>query len=239
MNPLTAAELRQLRAVPPFDAVREQTVQRLLAYASVERHPRGGVLFREGDTAESVYFVLEGSVGLAASADTPEATIVEIFREGELFVAPAAILRLPYLVSGVVLAPARLVVIPGAVFRALLEEDRALARGTVEVLARHWRVLVEQIKDLKLRSSAQRLAAYLVALAPKAGRGGPVELELKEPRKALAARLNMAPENLSRALLELRAHGVSAAGRAALRIENPARLRAFAYGDARRLVRSS
>lgn len=238
MNALSAAELRQLRVAKPFDAVPEQTVQKLLAYANVERQARGGVLFREGDTAQSVYFVLEGSVGLAASADTSEGTIVEIFREGELFVAPAAILRLPYLVSGIVLAPARLVVIPGAVFRALLEEDRALALGMLDVLARHWRVLVEQIKDLKLRSSAQRLAAYLVALAPKAARR-PVEIELKEPRKALAARLNMAPENLSRALLELRSHGVSAAGRAALRIENTARLRGFAYGDARGLVRPS
>lgn len=235
MNPITSVVLRQLRGAQPFAAMPEPTVERLLAYASVEERPRGALLFREGDTAESLYFVLEGSVGLAASVDTPEKTIVEIFREGELFVAPAAILRLPYLVSGIVLAPARLVVIPAAVFRALLEEDPALARGTLEVLARHWRVLVEQIKDLKLRSSGQRLAAYLVALVPKAHRRGPVEVELKEPRKALAARLNMAPENLSRALVELRAHGVSSAGRTALRIEDAARLRAFAYGEARRL----
>lgn len=233
MTALPPAVLRQLRAAQPFAALPEAGVERLLAYASVEERPRGDVLFREGEPAESLYFVLEGSVGLAASVDTPERAIVEIFREGELFVAPAAILRQPYLVSGVVLAPARLVVIPGAVFRSLLEEDGALARGMLNVLARHWRVLVEQIKDLKLRSSGQRLAAYLVALAPQAGRGGAVEIDLREPRKALAARLNMAPENLSRALVELRAHGVSSAGRTALRIESTARLRAFAYGERR------
>lgn len=222
--------LRALRAAPPFSSVGEATLERLLAYASVESLAPGTVLFREGGRAEAVYFVLEGSVGLAASAETPESTIVEIFREGELLVAPATILRLPYLVSGVALTPARVVVMPGAVFRALLGEDATLARGMNDLLARHWRLLVEQIKDLKLRSSAERVAAYLVALAPGARR--PAVVELKEPRKALAARLNMTPENLSRAFLELRALGVCSLGRTALRIEDPGRLRAFAAGRA-------
>jgi CRP/FNR family transcriptional activator FtrB len=228
-----AVPFGRLRSLQPFANLSDGTRKRLLARAQVESLPRGEVLFREGARAEFVHFILEGSIGLSASAEKPEATIVEIFRAGELFVLPAAILRLPYLVSAVALAPAKVLAIPAAAFRELLERDLALARGVTEVLARHWRVLVEQVKDLKLRSAPERLAVYVLALCGAARPGRALEIELAEPRKALAARLNMTPENLSRAFVVLRAHGVSTAGKTGLRIEDTARLRAFAYTDAR------
>lgn len=229
--PLSAKLMRSLRTVLPFRHLSEETLQRLLAYAQVEDLPRGAVLFREGEPAEFVHFVLEGSIGLSGSAEKPEGMIVEILREGQTFVAPAAILRLPYLVSAVVLAPARVLFIPAAVFGSLLALDHGLAYGMAEVLSRHWRLLVEQLKDLKLRSAAERLAVYLLELAGAAKSDHPAFLDLREPRKALAARLNMTPENLSRAFVALRAHGVSNSGRTGVRIRNVARLRAYAYGE--------
>lgn len=229
----SATLLRRLHAARPFAHLSGATLRRLLAYAHIEQLPRGAVLFREGSKAEFVHYVLEGSIGLAASAEKPEGTIVEIFREGETVVS-AAILDMRYLVSGVVLAPSRVLAIPAAVFRSVLEKDLGLALGIVEVQSHHWRLLVEQLKDLKLRSAAERLAVYLLGLSGGAKSGHPVLLDLREPRKALAARLNMTPENLSRAFALLRAHGVSNAGRTAARIENVAQLRAFAYGDAER-----
>ncbi len=225
----TGKLLRRLRGARPFAHLSEEALRRLLAYAQVEELARGAVLFREGAQSEFVHYVLEGSIGLAASAEKPEGTIVEIFREDEIFVAPAAMLRLPYLVSAVVLAPARVLAIPAAVFRAVLERDPGLARGMAEVLARHWRLLVEQLKDLKLRTAGERLAVYLLGLAGSAKVGHPAVLDLREPRKSLAARLNMTPENLSRAFVALRAYGVAKTGRTGVRIEDVARLRAFAY----------
>ena len=159
----TGKLLRRLRGARPFAHLSEEALRRLLAYAQVEELARGAVLFREGAQSEFVHYVLEGSIGLAASAEKPEGTIVEIFREDEIFVAPAAMLRLPYLVSAVVLAPARVLAIPAAVFRAVLERDPGLARGMAEVLARHWRLLVEQLKDLKLRTAGERRPGELAS----------------------------------------------------------------------------
>ncbi len=227
---IAAALRRRLDAFRPFSGLPASTRDRLLAGATVEALTRGTALFREGEQAESVYLVLEGSIGLAASAEKPETTIVEIFRKGEIFLAPAAILRLPNLVSAVALSPARVLALPAAVFREALDRDPALARAMVDVLARHWRVLVEQVKDLKLRSAPERLAVYLLRLAGASRGERPVQIDLAEPRKALAARLNMRPENLSRAQVLLRAHGVTSVGKTGVRIASLARLRAFAYG---------
>ncbi len=227
LSPRIAARLRAAR---PFARLAPGTLAQLLEYAHVESLAPGATLFREGEISEFVHFVLDGSVGLAASAEKREGTIIEIFREDETFVAAAAILRLPYLVSAVALSRARVVAIPAAVFRSVLGRDAAFAREMVDVLAHHWRLLVEQLKDLKLRPTAERLAVYLLVHADAPLERRAVSLALREPRKALAARLNMTPESLSRAFVLLRQHGVSNASGGGVRIGNLMRLRRFAYG---------
>jgi CRP/FNR family transcriptional activator FtrB len=123
---------------------------------------------------------------------------------------------------------ARLLVLPAETFRAHLATETDLALAAARLLAGYWRRLVQQIKDLKLRSGPQRLAGYLLGLA--AGAPGPVVVELPGDRKLVAARLGMTPESLSRAFLALRAVGVGGAGRR-VRLEDPDRLRAFAQDD--------
>jgi CRP/FNR family transcriptional activator FtrB len=99
--------------------------------------------------------------------------------------------------------------IPAEHFRDVLARDPALNAALVKELSRHWRLLVRQIKDLKLRTAPQRLAAYLLDLA--GGRDGSVELP--EERRLLAGRLGMTPESLSRAFAQLASEGVSGRGR--------------------------
>jgi len=239
------------RSTPLFSAVGEAVMSRLMRGALVQVLPKGAVLFEEGAEANFVHLILSGSVGLTASAGKPDSTVVEIFRDGELFVAPAAILELPYLVSAVVLADSRILFLPADNFRAALDAEPKLARAMVNVLARHWRLLVEQIKDLKLRQAAERLAAFLVAQAEAAGgpaaaaagkpvgkegaapgapagsaSGGASTIALREPRNMLAARLGMTPESLSRAFAQLEAEGVVSEGRA-VHIADLARLRRY------------
>jgi CRP/FNR family transcriptional regulator, transcriptional activator FtrB len=135
--------------------------------------------------------------------------VIEFFRRGEVFIAPAVILQMPYLMSSRVLADARVLMIPAEHFRDVLARESALNAALVKELSRHWRLLVRQIKDLKLRTAPQRLAAYLLDLS--GGTGG--SIELPEERRLLAGRLGMTPESLSRAFAQLAAEGVSGHGR--------------------------
>lgn len=50
---------------------------------------------------------------------------MEIFGPGELFLAPAAILKLPYLASGAALTDVRVLMIPAEAFRELLAQEPA------------------------------------------------------------------------------------------------------------------
>jgi CRP-like cAMP-binding protein len=226
---LRLADEELLKSALIYQAVGERAMAPLLANATVQSFPIGARLFKQDEEVRFLHLVLSGRVSLLANVPGEPDTVVEVFAEGELLVAPAAILRLPYLVSAEATTPARVLCIPVEDFRRAMESNPKVARAMAELLARHWRVLVRQIKDLKLRSTAQRLAAYLLTIAES--RQGSATVSLPEPRQVIAARLGMTPESLSRAFLRLKELGVTGRGRK-LKLGSIEQLRSFsAYDD--------
>lgn len=185
-------------------AVGEPVMTRLMQGSVVHLLPPRAVLFEEGAAPEMAHLVLSGRVGLVASGGTDHEAVIEIFGAGTLLVLPAVILSLPYLVSGVVLAESRVMMIPAASFRRALDDEPALARAVVDMQARHWRLLIEQIKDLKLRGASQRLAQWLLREAE--GRQD-MPVQLGEPKRIIARRLGMSPESFSRGIAALEEAG--------------------------------
>jgi CRP/FNR family transcriptional activator FtrB len=170
----------------------------------VQTLPPRAVLFEEGAEPEFVHLVLSGGVELVEPGGTDHEAVIEVFGAGTLLVVPAVILSLPYFVSGVVLAEARIMLIPAASFRRALDDEPALARAVVDMQARHWRLLIEQIKDLKLRAAPQRLAQWILREAE--ARGSDL-IQIGEPKRVVARRLGMSPESFSRAIATLEESG--------------------------------
>jgi CRP/FNR family transcriptional activator FtrB len=184
--------------------VGEPVMMRLVNGSVVQILPPRAVLFEEGAEPEFVHLVLSGRVGLVASGGTAQEAVIEIFGAGSLLVVPAVILSLPYLVSGVVLAESRILLIRADLFRQALDDEPTLARAVVDMQAQHWRLLIEQIKDLKLRDAPQRLAQWL--LRELEGQGGDL-IHISEPKRVVARRLGMSPESFSRAIAALEEGG--------------------------------
>lgn len=203
--PDRAANIDLIRRSPFLAAAGEDALQRLVKVGFVQLLPRNTVLFDQHEDPNFLHLLLSGSIGLRARVETGAQTIVEIFTAGELFLAPAAILSLPYLVSAVALTEVRVMMIPAESFREALNQDPALAGATIQLLSRHWRLMVDQVVDLKLRSAEQRLARFLARRVSAETDAGPADLP--ESRGALAGRLGMTPETLSRALAGLEARG--------------------------------
>lgn len=184
--------------------VGEPVMMRLVNGSVVQILPPRAVLFEEGAEPEFVHLVLSGRVGLVASGGTAQEAVIEIFGAGSLLVVPAVILSLPYLVSGVVLAESRILLIRAERFRQVLDDEPTLARAVVDMQAQHWRLLIEQIKDLKLRDAPQRLAQWL--LRELEGQVGDL-IQISEPKRVVARRLGMSPESFSRAIAALEEGG--------------------------------
>jgi CRP/FNR family transcriptional activator FtrB len=89
--------------------------------------------------------------------------------------------------------------------------------------------MVRQVRDLKLRTAAQRLGCYLLARV-KDGEAHKADFRLPFDKGLLAARLGCRQENLSRAFAALRAYGVETHGSRVI-LHDIARLKALAVPD--------
>ncbi len=212
-----------------FGPIGDKTRQAVLEDAFELDMPAGTTLFRQGEDAKFLHLVLEGRVALIGSSDGKDETVVEFFQAGDVFIMPAVILQLPFLMSARTVDDSRILMIPAQRFREEISSNGALSLACSRELSRHWRLLIRQVKDLKLRSAPQRLGSYLLSLADT--HSDHAEIELEEQRGMLARRLGMTPENLSRAFSRLSDSGVKSRGRKIELSDIPA-LRAFcAYDD--------
>jgi CRP/FNR family transcriptional activator FtrB len=200
-----------LKQTPLYAELGPAVADRVFRNAVVQTVRRGGTVFHQGDVATHVHVLLSGQVALIAEDIALGPTIIEFFPAGEIFVAPAGLLELPHLVSARATEDSRVLSMAAQELRGLIAAESALAVAMTRALARHWRLLVRQIKELKLKSASQRLGSYLIAKAPV--RAGATSFRLAEERKMIAARLGMTPESLSRAFAQLKTAGVSGRGR--------------------------
>lgn len=200
----------------------------LLTSCFVQPLPSDAVLCRQGERPDFLHIVVSGRVGLFGESARGEA-LVEIFGPGDAFIVPAVALDKPSLLTARMLDDGRIVMWPAEDFRAQVRVNGSLAQGAMLQLSDYWRLLVSQIKDLKLLTAVERLSALLLNLAPRGA--DQAKVMLPGNRGLVASLLGVAPQSLSRAFADLRPIGVSGDGRE-ISIASLARLRGFA--DARR-----
>lgn len=182
----------------------------MLAPAFVQPLPEDAVLCRQGEKPRFLHIVVSGRVGLFGQRGKDEA-LIEIFGPGDALIVPAVVLDMPALLTARTLEESRILMWPADAFRGQVSGNGALALGAMLQLSAYWRLLIGQLKDLKLLSAVERLANLLLSLAPR-GRGA-ARVTLPGSHQLVAGMLGVAPQSLSRAFAELRPLGVHGEGR--------------------------
>jgi len=203
-------DLAPIRRAGLLSGVPEAKLSRMLAPTFVQPLPEGAVLCRQGEKPEFLHIVVAGRVGLFGERGSDEA-LIEIFRPGDAFILPAVALDMPSLVTARLLEEGRILMWPAAAFRGEARTNGRLAYSAMLQLCGYWRLLINQLKDLKLLAATERLSNLLLSLAPR--RGGPAQVVLPGNRPLVAGMLGVAPQSLSRAFAALRPLGVSGGGR--------------------------
>src|SRR5215470_15756925 len=204
------SDLEIVRELPLFRDMALEHFDALVAAAFLQKFPQHVTLIHEGEPSDFLYVIVEGSVELFAESGGRETTI-EIIRPVATFNLAAVIRDEVYLKSARTLTPAQILMIPAAAVRAVFDRDAAFARATVAELAQRYRELVRALKDQKLRTGTERLANWILETDRR--QGGHGRVVLPHDKRTLASRLGMTPENLSRNLASLAAHGVAGSGR--------------------------
>lgn len=213
-----------IRSLPLFADMEDRHFDSLVRASYVQNFPPQIDLITEGEPADFLHVVLMGSVELYAGWNGHETSMATV-RPISTFILAATIRSAPYLMSARTLEKSRIVLIPSQDVRKIFSFDAGFARAIVDELAQCYRSVVKGTKDLKLRSSLERLANYLLREQRRA-EGAPA-FDLPFDKKRLASLLGMTPENLSRAFKNLKGYGVIVDG-ARVTISDPAEIERFA-----------
>ncbi|MGA3402192.1 MAG: cyclic nucleotide-binding domain-containing protein [Acetobacteraceae bacterium] len=226
-DPTALPEL--LRLTPLFEALEDRLIDDLAAITREVRLPGDTELCRQGTPPQHLHVLLEGQVALWAAAQDESRAAVEVVRPPGYFVLATVLTRLPYLMTAQTVSAARLLLIDVDGLHALLARDVGLANALLRAEALNFRSLVRQVQDLKLRTAAQRLGCYLLALTDDPD-ATTAQFRLPFDKRLLAARLGCRQENLSRAFAALRSVGVETHG-SRVALHDILALRAFAVPD--------
>ena len=208
---LSAAEFVLVARLLIFTGLDEARIRRLLGQASVRSFARNTVLFLQDEPATRFYVILDGWVRLYRQTTEGQESTVAVYTRGDSFAEAAILQSGVFPVTAVVVDDAKLLVIEAEPFLSHLEADSKLCLNMMASMSIHLRRLVQQVEQLTVRSSTERLGDFLLRLAPAGYAPGAV-IRLPWDKALIAAHLGMQPETLLRALARLRTVGIESKG---------------------------
>lgn len=188
----------------------EDNFEKLTAAAVPQQYQQNVELIIEGNLPHFLHIVIQGSVEMFSTHDGHETTI-DILRPMTTFILAAVIRDDIYLSSARTLTFTQTISIPAPSVRYAFNHDSSFARAIADELAERYSCAVRSLKNEKLRTSAKRLANWI--LHADALQGNQRVIALAFEKRTLAASLGMTPENLSRSLARLSKYGVRISGR--------------------------
>ena len=212
-------ERPEIRRLPLFRDMRSEQFDALMQAAYAQVFPAQLDLITQGDRADFLHVIVEGSVELYAGWRARETTMA-ILRPLGTFILAACIRDQPYLMSARTLEKSRIVLIPAPDLREIFARDTAFAHAIVNELAQCYRSTIRHAKNLKLRTSRERLAAYVLRQSQR--EGGAQGFVIPVEKRMLASYLGMTAENLSRAFRALQDNGVKIDGHRVIITDRPA-----------------
>ncbi len=221
------SDLALVRKLPLFGETCDSEFESLMQGAFLQRFPAHVTLINEGEPADFLHVVVDGMVELYATHASRETTIGFI-EPVSTFILAAVVTDKPYLKSARTVAASRILMIPAEAIRDVFARDAGFARAVVAELALRYRDIVRELKNQKLRTSLERLAAWILRRGVESD--GVLKIVLPYEKGTLASRLGITRENLSRNFASLEAYRVEVAGREII-AHDPKALEALAKPD--------
>jgi CRP/FNR family transcriptional activator FtrB len=222
--PFDLSAIAQLQLTPLFVGVVESDLRDLLGEASIHIRSDAEPLFAKGAPAGCFFVLLDGHVELFAE-EGGRTRVLEVVKPPALVGEAALFVDGLYSEAARVVGYAKVVAVPAPHFLAVLDQRFDLAQRMLGSMSMRLRGLVGQISQLKLKTTAQRVAGFLLGLTSVTE--GPAVVRFPYDKRLAAGNLGMSAESLSRALLRLAELGVESRAENVVAIGDVASLRSF------------
>jgi CRP-like cAMP-binding protein len=192
-----------LANLPIFHKVSQLQVYTIASLTRARKVRRGGTLYRRGESLAGVIVVGYGVLKLSLRRPDGEEKVVRFLGANESFGECTVLLDRPCPVDLVALEDSMIAEIPAPPLLRLIEREPRFARNLVRLLSEKCLGLLSELESSLQQSALQRLAAYLASLAVPNGGPGAWIARLPASKTAVAARLGITKETMSRLLHEL------------------------------------
>lgn len=212
---------RILRELPLFSELAPELLGELTRGSRSATFQRGQAIYRPGDPASGMYVLLSGQVKLALSSNRGHEKIIDVIEAGRSFGEAELFGTHFYLAGAVAVKPTQLLCIAGEHVRRVMTSDPRVAERIIMVLAHRQIQMEAELAASHFCSGSQRLLEFFLWLAgPDRDPAGETQVTLGISKRLLAARFDMQPETLSRALRDLTEAGLIAVDKSRISLHN-------------------
>lgn len=178
---------RLLRETPLFAGIDGETAEELAKRLVRRTYKRGQPLFHQGDTGDSLYVVVDGSVAIVVSSENGDRMVLTTLHAPDVLGEIALLDGGPRSASAEAVEPTTALMLSRAAFVELIQEHPSLVDGLLRSLGALVRRLSEQAADFVFLDLGGRVAKVLLRLAEDVGpevAGVPVEIGVTQNRLA-------------------------------------------------------
>src|SRR5262245_7410154 len=213
-----------LAHLPLFEGLKRDELARLAAGTTWRRLRRGETLFRQGEPITGFFAVVPGRIALTATSTRRAERVTDIIGAGRSFGEAVMFLEKPCIVGAKALADSLVLHIAKQTVFAELERNPGFARRIIAALSAKLHATVRELDAYALGSAEQRFASWLLRSASPEGEGA-ASVTLPAAKRAVASKLNLSAEHLSRILRHLSVQGLIRVQGRTVDIPDLARLR--------------
>jgi CRP/FNR family transcriptional regulator, anaerobic regulatory protein len=189
-----------------------QATGHLMAISSLQKKAPGETLFAEGDDADSVYEVVQGTLRLFKLLPDGRRLITGFLSAGHLLgLAPEGVC----VYTAEAITDVTLCRYKRAAFERLIDEVPGFAKRLLAVTSHELRAAQDRMLLLGRKTAAEKVASFLLLMAERHGDEGADEIDVPMTRNDIADYLGLTIETVSRTLTKLKQDGLIALASAA------------------------
>ncbi|HFD79791.1 MAG TPA: Crp/Fnr family transcriptional regulator [Gammaproteobacteria bacterium] len=193
--------------------------------------PPGETLFEQSQAARDFFMLTSGQVKLTRSSPDGHEKIIDLISPGNTF-AEAILFsgQRAYPVSASALVASEVLCFDIATYADILHQSTEACFAVLAQMSRRLHWYIGEIDRLTLHGATFRVVSYLLDQVPSTHLGSS-RIFLTTPKHAIASRLSITPETLSRSFSKLSRDGLIEVEDDAIVIKDVGRLRQYAQGS--------
>lgn len=198
--------VNNLQNVSFFNGLNEKQLEQVCNKSRILSFKKDDIIFCQGNRANAFFIIIKGWVTIAKENKDAEQSILHVFKDGESFAEPAALIMGNYPASAYAASACELLEVNVSALKTMIQDDPDIAMRMIARLSGQLNTLINEFEQYKTMSVPKRLAIFLIGLLEKDSSSHAIELPFN--KTVLADHLGVQPGSLSRAFNQLTEYGV-------------------------------